>query len=196
MNINTLCDKIEEFEGFRAQAYLCPAGVPTIGFGRTASVSFNEVTTIEKEREWLHNYVSNLYSKIEEEMKKYGYNFNKYQLFALTDFAFNLGFARLYQLTASGSRTPDIIAMKILEYDKATVNGAKKSLPGLAKRRKWEYELFTSRMPFDKSETDYTAEDIQELCNKVKPNLNKLKIDGIIGQKTINRLYMILYDLL
>ena len=198
MTINDLCTKIEEFEGFRAQAYICPAGVPTIGFGRTDGVNINMTTDIDTERNWLHNYTTSLYLKVKNYCNnRYNYNFNENQLLALTDFAFNLGFAKLAQLTASGARTPKVIASKILEYDKARVNGVLKPLKGLTVRRKWEYDLFTSNMEINTNcEPNHTISEIQDLCNKIKPNLNKLTVDGIMGKKTINRVYTILYDLL
>lgn len=198
MTINDLCNKIEEFEGFRAQAYICPAGVPTIGFGRTEGVNINMTTNIETERKWLHNYVDIMYTRVKNYCNnRYNYNFNENQLLALTDFAFNLGFAKLTQLTASGTRTPKVIASKILEYDKARVNGVLKPLKGLTARRKWEYDLFTSNMELNTNcEPNHTISEIQDLCNKIKPNLNKLTVDGIMGKKTINRVYTILYDLL
>ena len=198
MTINDLCTKIEEFEGFRAQAYICPAGVPTIGFGRTEGVNINMTANIESERKWLHNYVDMLHMRVRNYCNnRYNYNFNENQLLALTDFAFNLGFAKLTQLTASGTRTPKVIAHKILEYDKARVNGAMKPLKGLTARRKWEHELFTSNMDLNTNcEPNHTISEIQDLCNKIKPNLNKLTVDGIMGKKTTNRVYTILYDLL
>ena len=198
MTINDLCTKIEEFEGFRAQAYICPAGVPTIGFGRTEGVNINMTTNIETERKWLHNYADIIYMKVKEYCNnKYNYSFNENQLLALTDFAFNLGFAKLTQLTSSGTRTPKVIASKILEYDKARVNGVLKPLKGLTARRKWEYDLFTSNMEINTNcESNHTISEIQDLCNKIKPNLNMLTVDGIMGKKTINRVYTILYDLL
>ena len=198
MTIKELCDNIERFEGFRAQAYICPAGVPTIGFGRTEGVNINMTTDIATERKWLHNYVDIIYTRVKNYCNnRYNYNFNENQLLALTDFAFNLGFAKLTQLTASGTRTSQVIASKILEYDKARVNGVLKPLKGLTSRRKWEYELFTSNMEINSNyEPNHTISDIQELCNKIKPNLNKLAVDGIMGKKTINRVYSILYDLL
>ena len=198
MTINDLCNKIEEFEGFRAQAYICPAGVPTIGFGRTEGVNINMTADIEAERKWLHNYVNIMYERVMNYCNnRYNYNFNENQLLALTDFAFNLGFAKLTQLTASGTRTPKVIASKILEYDKARVNGVLKPLKGLTARRKWEYDLFTSNMDLNTNcEPYHTISEIQDLCNKIKPNLNKLTVDGIMGKKTINRVYTILYDLL
>lgn len=194
MKINDLCTKIEEFEGFRAQAYICPAGVPTIGFGRTDGVNINMTTDIETERKWLNSYTTSLYLRVKNYcINQHNYNFTENQLLALTDFAFNLGFNRLSQLTASGTRSEHVIASKILEYDKATVNGVKKPLKGLTARRKWEHDLFTSNMELS---TNHSISEIQDLCNKIKPNLNKLSVDGIMGKKTINRVYAILYDLL
>lgn len=198
MTISELCEIIERFEGFRAQAYICPAGVPTIGFGRTDGVNINMTTDIETERKWLHSYTTSLYLRVKNYCNnQHNYNFTENQLLALTDFAFNLGFNRLSQLTASGTRSEHVIASKILEYDKARVNGVLKPLKGLTTRRKWEYDLFTSDMQLNTNcEPNHTISEIQDLCNKIKPNLNKLTVDGIMGKKTINRVFTILYDLL
>ena len=52
-------DTIAQFEGFRQQAYTCPAGVLTIGYGRTESldgrgkVKVGEISTQEVEKGWL-----------------------------------------------------------------------------------------------------------------------------------------------
>ena len=43
---------IKSFEGFRAEAYICPAGVLTIGYGHTGGVSSGQRVT-EQEAEQL-----------------------------------------------------------------------------------------------------------------------------------------------
>jgi len=48
-------DLIKSFEGFRGTAYLCPAGVPTIGWGFTAGVSIGDTMTVTEANERLVN---------------------------------------------------------------------------------------------------------------------------------------------
>ena len=66
MKFEELVEKVKEFEGFRKTAYRCPAGVLTIGYGRTENVKENETTNVSRETIWLKkrleldmNYVRN-----------------------------------------------------------------------------------------------------------------------------------------
>lgn len=54
----TLIDHIKAMEGWRPKAYLCPAGVWTIGWGRTGGVRKGDRTTEEREIPWLLNKLS------------------------------------------------------------------------------------------------------------------------------------------
>ena len=67
------------------------------------------------------------------------YNLSDNEVYALTDFIFNLGRKSLDTLTANYTRTKNEIKEAILLYNKA--NG--KVFPGLVKRREWEYSLFS-----------------------------------------------------
>lgn len=51
--IRTGFDLVAKWEGWRERAYLCPAGVWTIGWGRTGGVKEGDRTTKEAERAWL-----------------------------------------------------------------------------------------------------------------------------------------------
>lgn len=138
MTIENLVEKIKEFEGYRDKAYLCPSGVPTIGYGRTTGVRLGQTTEIATENIWIWEEITALYTQVKNKMSMWSYGCTENQLFALTDFAFNLGIGRLNQLTNNGKRTLSEIAEKIPEYCKS----AGKVLPGLVKRRNWERELF------------------------------------------------------
>ena len=137
MKFEELVEKVKEFEGFRKTAYRCPAGVLTIGYGRTENVKPNEVTNVSRETIWLKGRLLDDMSYVFYKMDKY--NLSDNEVYALTDFIFNLGRKRLDTLTVNYTRTKNEIKEAILLYNKA--NG--KVLPGLVKRREWEYNLFS-----------------------------------------------------
>ena len=41
-------DIVKEAEGLRLSAYLCPAGIPTIGYGHTKGVKLGDTCTKEQ----------------------------------------------------------------------------------------------------------------------------------------------------
>lgn len=129
---------IKEFEGCRLTAYLCPAGVPTIGYGRTAGVKLGMKITQAQADEYL-----------KQDLKKYEGYVNKYvkhtltqnQFDALVSFTYNCGPGNLQKLIKN--RTLEQIAETLPAYNKA----AGKVLAGLVRRRKMEQELFLKGMP-------------------------------------------------
>lgn len=137
MNFEELIEKVKEFEGFRKTAYRCPAGVLTIGYGRTENVKPNEATNVSRETIWLKKRLELDMNYVKNKMEKY--NLSENEIYALTDFIFNLGRENLKNLTANYTRTKDEIKKAILLYNKA--NG--KVLQGLVKRREWECSLFS-----------------------------------------------------
>ena len=137
MKFEELVEKVKEFEGFRKTAYRCPAGVLTIGYGRTENVKPNEVANVSRETIWLKKRLELDMNYVRNKMTKY--NLSDNEVYALTDFIFNLGRKRLDTLTVNYTRTKNEIKEAILLYNKA--NG--KVLPGLVKRREWEYSLFS-----------------------------------------------------
>lgn len=151
MSINDLIEQIKKFEGYREKAYLCPSGIATIGYGRTSGVKLGQTTMREKEDVWLRERVIRDYENVKHKMGVYGYGCTQNQLFALTDFVYNLGLGKLDSLVNYGKRTLDEIGTKIIEYCKA--NG--KTLSGLVKRREWEQALF-----FKKDIEHYTKADM------------------------------------
>lgn len=137
MKFEELVEKVKEFEGFRKTSYRCPAGVLTIGYGRTENVKPNELTNVSRETIWLEERLELDMNYVKNKMVKY--NLSDNEIYALTDFVFNLGRKRLNTLTVNYTRTKNEIKEAILLYNKA--NG--KVLQGLVKRREWEYSLFS-----------------------------------------------------
>jgi len=138
--VTVLLELIKRFEGLRLKAYLCPAGVPTIGYGATGpDIKLGDVWTHEqadarlsKDAETAVRSAKRLCPEIVEDEGK---------LAAIADFAFNLGPTRL-----AGSTLRRRI--KAGDYDGAAVElmkwvrGGGRVLPGLVLRRLAERNLF------------------------------------------------------
>ena len=125
---------IKKFEGCKLKAYRCPAGVPTIGYGHTKGVKMGQVITQEQADQYLREDLEKYEKNVMKYYNKYKWNQNEFD--ALVSFAYNLG--SIDQLTANGTRSKNVIADKMILYNKA----AGKVLNGLVKRRKAERNLF------------------------------------------------------
>lgn len=130
-------DLIKSFEGCRLATYKCPSGVPTIGYGHTGKdVKMGMTITLSKAEEMLRNDLIKYENRV---MKYYDiYKFNQNQFDALVSFCFNVG--SIDQLTALGTRSLNVISVKMLLYNKSRG----KVLTGLVRRRKSEQKLFLS----------------------------------------------------
>ena len=129
---------IRKYEGCRPTAYKCPAGVWTIGVGHTGTVDGVKIAkgmkiTSAKATELLREDCARFEAHVSK-YSSYGWNQNEFD--ALVSFAFNVG--NINGLTASGKRSREEIADKLLAYNKA--NG--KVLAGLTRRRTEERALF------------------------------------------------------
>ena len=135
---------IQEFEGFRAKAYLCPAGVWTVGYG-TTRINGNKVT----EGTQLTTEEAEIF--LEQDLKQFEDCVNKNVLVELTQnqfdalvaFVYNVGIGNFQKSTLLknlNSGDYESAAKEFLRWDKA--NG--KKLSGLTRRRKAEQKLFLS----------------------------------------------------
>jgi lysozyme len=131
---------IRKYEGLRLEAYLCPAGVPTIGYGQTgADVQLGVVWTLEQAEARLRiaaegciGEVCGLCPQIAGDMGK---------TVALADFVYNLGRSRLAGSTLLRLIKKGNYPAAANEFPKWVRCGAKK-LPGLVARRAEEQRLF------------------------------------------------------
>jgi|TARA_R100001530_G_scaffold130055_1_gene100735 lysozyme len=132
---------IKKFEGCELEAYKCPAGVWTIGYGHTKDVKEGDV--INKDEA---NYL------LEEEMIEYeGYindmvdvPLEQNQFDALTSWVYNLGSSNLMSstmLTLLNESKYNEIPQQIKRWNKA----GGKVLDGLVKRREAEALLFEGK---------------------------------------------------
>ncbi len=131
---------IKQFEGLRLEAYLCPAGIWTIGYGHTSGVSPNSFITIQEADEYLHRDVA----AIEMQLNKLNLSLRQCQWDAIVSFVFNVGIGnfKASTLLAKIRINPDdnSITDEFLRWVYA--NG--KVMRGLQKRRLTEMKLYFS----------------------------------------------------
>lgn len=157
-------DMIKRFEVCRLDAYKCPAGVWTIGYGHTEGVTAGQKISPAQAEAYLRADLEKYEKKVEKYTDRYRWTQNEFD--AMVSFAYNLG--SIDKLTADGTRTKAVIAEKILLYNKA----GGKVLAGLTKRRQAEREMFLAGA----YEKDTSTEKSTEAAGGIKEY--SLKEDG------------------
>lgn len=131
-------DIIKKWEGLRLKAYLCPAGVPTIGYGHTYNVKMGQTISVAQAELFLdHDYQD----AEEQVLSLVKVPLTENQLGALTSFVFNLGAGNLRISTLLRKLNQGDYTSAAEEFNKWVFAGGKK-LNGLVKRRAEERELF------------------------------------------------------
>lgn len=146
MNLEVAASLCRQFEGYKARPYLCPAGVPTIGYGSTYYADGRKVTLqdppmdeptarallmAELEHTYLPGVLRHCPILAADERK----------CNAIVDFAYNLGVGRLQTSTLKrkiNAQDWDGAKEQLMLWTK----GGGKVLPGLVKRRTAECALF------------------------------------------------------
>jgi lysozyme len=140
---------VKQFESLRLKAYLCPAGVPTIGYGHTTAagvgptVKLGDVWNEADADKYLMMALEEVESKILPAIKK---PINENQLSAFVSLAYNIGWPSFNRSTAlkrfnDGDLPGCAEAMRW--WNKA--NG--EVLKGLVRRRNAEVALFVAPAP-------------------------------------------------
>jgi lysozyme len=139
-------DLCEKFEGFRSGPYLCPAGVPSIGFGATFYLDGRPVRltdppiSVETARSLLRKTIVGVFQPGTAIQVP---GATGAALAALTDFSFNLGLTRLKGSTLRRKFNAGNISGAIDEILKWNRGGGR-VLPGLVLRRHAEALLLSS----------------------------------------------------
>ena len=138
-------DLIKHFEGFKANAYVCPAGVLTIGYGTTRGVRRGQIVTKEEAVDLLMKDVAKFEKNVNTMVKV---KLTQDQFDALVAFVYNIGPTNFKSSTL----------LRLLnqgEYDKVSEQMARwnkgdgKVLEGLVRRRSAEGVLFdTGKLSF------------------------------------------------
>ena len=135
---------IKRFEGLRLRAYLCPAGIPTCGYGNTryedgSKVKMGDVITIDRADRLLLFTVAEFEKQVDTLVTS---AINANQLGALTSFAFNVGMGNfrrstLLRLVNANPNNP-AIRTEFMKWTRAN----NQVLKGLVTRRQAEADLY------------------------------------------------------
>jgi lysozyme len=137
-------DIIRKFEGFKAEPYLCPAGVPTIGFGSTRDIDGTEITLQHKSitlQEATNLMLATLVTYEEAVTRYVRVDINQNKFDALVDFAYNAGAQNLRNSTLLKKLNMKDYVGASAEFAK-WIYGGGHILNGLVKRREAERNLF------------------------------------------------------
>jgi len=139
---------IKKYEGFRAKPYLCPARIPTIGYGATYYPNGNKVTMNDREitepqaQAMLIDHLSDFVKHVNRYTTDINLTDNQFS--ALVSFAYNVGIGALQKSTllkkVRTNPSDKSIHNEFLKWSNA--NG--KQLAGLLKRRTEESYLYHS----------------------------------------------------
>ena len=140
---------IKKFEGYSANSYLCPAHVPTIGFGSTMwpngqKVKLGETITLDEAEKLLMWELTNKSNAL----PNLSVNQNQYD--SIISFCYNLGVGAFLKSTLfkklNVNPSDETIRDEFMKWTKARVKGELKTLPGLVRRRKEEADLYFTPM--------------------------------------------------
>lgn len=131
---------IKQFEGLRLEAYLCPAGIWTIGYGHTSGVSPNSFITIQEADEYLHRDVAT----IEMQLNKLNLSLRQCQWDAIVSFVFNVGIGNFKSSTLLAKIRINPDDNSIMDEFLRWVYANGKVMKGLQKRRLTEMKLYFS----------------------------------------------------
>jgi len=136
-------DLIKEFEGLRLNAYLCPAGVWTIGYGHTRTARAGMRITKDQADLLLADDITRVVSSM---MRHIRVPLDNYQYGALVSFVFNVGigaFLGSTLLRLLNDNRHDLVPQQLMRWNKATIDGKRVELPGLTRRRAAEAQLWS-----------------------------------------------------
>ncbi len=161
----TVIDLIKDCEEWREEAYQCPSGVWTIGWGHTRKARPGMVITEAEGEALLQDDMEEALSGVLRYLEREDLNQN--QLDALTSFVFNIGAGNFRTSTVLKQINADAAADQIefwfKEWKKGRDRNNKKvTMAGLVKRRAREVALYFTPMP---GETTDTEPEIIEIVN-------------------------------
>lgn len=128
------------FEGLELKAYLCPAGVWTIGIGHTKNVKKGDVITKEQAIQYFKDDVR----PIEDYLNKLDICETQGQFDALVSFIFNLGVGNFKSSTLLKKIKNKASDEEICAQFRRWVYAGGKKLNGLVRRREAECSLWIS----------------------------------------------------
>lgn len=138
---------IKKWEGLNLSAYLCPASIPTIGWGTTFYEDGKPVKmgdNIDKKR--AEELLMNVLMPFEKAINNLDVNLRQNQFDALVSFSYNVGLGALKRSTLLKMilNNPDDINIKeqFLRWNKHRKNGKLHVSQGLTNRRAEEANMY------------------------------------------------------
>jgi lysozyme len=137
---------MHEYEGLKLQAYLCPANVPTIGYGNTfyedgSKVKMGDKISKQRAEELFINIANRSFAEPIRKMFPKS-NLTENQFSALVCFAYNVGIGNLQKSTllkkVLANKNDTSIRLEFMKWNKA----GGKELAGLTRRRNSEANLY------------------------------------------------------
>jgi len=132
---------IKNYEGLRLEAYVCPAGKPTIGYGHTKNVKLGQKITVEEAEQFFKEDLI----IVENEINRHNLNINQNQFDALASFIYNVGIGNFKTSTLLKKIKANPNDKSIENEFKRWIYSGGKVLPGLIKRRNEEAKLLRKR---------------------------------------------------
>lgn len=146
--------EIAQSEGLETVAYLCPAGVWTIGWGETDGVHPGDKCTKEQADQWL---LEDLQDRTQQILKLCKVEPSPNELGALTSLAYNIGMGGLAKSTVlrqhnAGNKQAASRAFGLWNKAKDPGTGQLRELAGLTARRAREAALYLKPEPGQRTE--------------------------------------------
>lgn len=129
---------IKSFESLSLKAYVCPAGVRTIGWGHTMNVKPGDVCTVEQASKWLKEDLK----PAEAAVNAMGVSLSQDQFDSLVSFTFNCGVSAFEKSTLRKKVMSNSKDESIRQEFKKWKFANGKVLKGLARRRQMEAEMY------------------------------------------------------
>lgn len=144
--------KVKVGSSYRVYSYICPAGYPTIGYGRRIQFSEHKVLkdkgiTLEQAEENLEEDVNRFAGSIK---KLIGVQLQDYQFDALVSFSYNVGIANFKSSTLLKKVNKKDFLGASKEFGR-WIYAKKKKLAGLVSRREAERRMFVNDPPRGKA---------------------------------------------
>ena len=149
-------DFVAAHEGFKSEAYRCPAGIWTVGFGSTGphvkpGMTITKATALKLLRDDMQIAVRKLYSVLKPGVIE---GLTDHQYAALLSFAFNVGMKASWGIVRQlNAGKLDMVPGELMKFTKA--NGVQ--LKGLVRRRSEEVALWNTASPDDDEEVPSSA---------------------------------------
>ena len=161
-------DLVKKWEGFKPKAYICPAGVLTVGYGTTnraglpgVRITPETVVSEAQAAEWLRLGLEKFGAQIRPAITA---PINENEFGAFVSLAYNIGPKAFKGSSAlrhfnAGDKAKAAAAIKL--WNKATVNGRRQVLRGLVNRREDEVALFLRPVQVKQTpKTEHVAPDV------------------------------------